>query len=160
MSNNKKSFISLLYNLKVVNRNIFSLCFGLRGGYMSLGEVDRSFHKSDEIEYVPLLTSDVYYLVKLHSLKVGSDKANNAIKTPVIASIDTGNSISYFPPKAFKAIYKQFKSACGDKCGNFTYIDDLGYCASFPDRESLFKSIYQEWPNITLTFGDMVIRPP
>ena len=156
MSNNKKSFISLLYNLKVVNRNIFSLCFGLRGGYMSLGEVDRSFHKSDEIEYVPLLTSDVYYLVKLHSLKVGSDKANNAIKTPVIASIDTGNSISYFPSIIFKSITKEFKEFCEKEgnCGNFTYDHDLGYCASFSDRENLFRVIFEHWPNITLHFGD------
>ena len=153
MNNDPKGFMSILYNLKVVNRNIFTLCFSLRGGYMSLGEVDKTYHKSNNIEYIPLLDSDIYYLVKLNSLTVGKD-STNVLKTPIIASIDTGNSISYFPPKTFKAIYKQFKSACGDKCGNFTYIDDLGYCASFPDRESLFKSIYQEWPNITLTFGE------
>ena len=49
MSNNPKSFISLLYNLKIINRNIFSLCFNLRGVYMSLGEIDKTFHKSKVI---------------------------------------------------------------------------------------------------------------
>ena len=156
MSNNPKSFISLLYNLKVVNRNIFTLCFGLRGGYMSLGEIDRTFHKSPEIDYIPLINSNIYYLVKLSSIKVGKSE-NNALKMPIIASIDTGNSISYFPSIIFKQISNQFKSFCdakGKVCGNFTYDHDLGYCASFRDRETLFNAIYNYWPNITLNFGE------
>ena len=155
MSNNPKSFISLLHNLKIV-RNIFTLCFGLRGGYMSLGEIDKTFHLSEEIEYVRLLNSDIYYLIKLNSLKVGNNSVRNIIKTPIIARIDTGNTISYFPRIIHKKITKQFKSFCNNqmgKCGNFTYDHELGYCASFSDRESLFKAIYQHWPNITLRFG-------
>ena len=157
INNSPKSFINLLYNLKVINRNLFSLCFGLRGGYMSLGEIDTTFHKSDEIQYVPLLTSRVYYLVKLTSVTVGNLTKTNALKTPWIAKIDTGNTISYFPSIIFKSIIKQFKKYCssiGGKCGNFTYDHNLGYCASFPDRESLFNVIYHYWPNITLNFGD------
>ena len=157
MNNNPKSFISLLYNLKIINRNIFSLCFGLRGGYMSLGEIDKTYHKSKEIEYIPLLTSNIYYLVKLSGIRVGKKKSSNAIKNPVLAIIDTGNSISYFPSIIFKNITKQFALFCqdnGDKCGNFTYDDDLGYCSEFPDRETLFKAIYNYWPNITLYFDN------
>ena len=156
MSNNPKSFISILYKLNIINRNIFSLCFGLRGGYMSLGEIDRTYHKSEEIEYIPLLNSNVDYLIKLDSLKVGKSHIN-ALKNPLISIIDTGNSISYFPSITYKEITKQFKEFCQEqngKCGNFTYDQDLGYCASFPDRESLFRSIYQYWPNITLLFGE------
>ena len=157
MSNSPKSFISILYNLKVINANVFTLCFGLRGGYMSLGEIEKTFHRSEDIEYVPLLSSDIYYLVKLTGVKVGSDKAPNSLKTPVIATVDTGNSISYFPSIIFKNITKQFKNYCMEtegKCGNFTYDEDMGYCATFPDRESLFKAIFQYWPNITLNFGE------
>ena len=155
MNNNPKSFSSLLYNLKIINSNIFTLCFGLRGGYMSLGEVDTTFHKSENIEYVPLLSSTSYYLIKVNSLKVGDSP--NAIKNPVIAMVDTGNSISYFPSTIFKNLTKQFSQYCkklDGKCGNFTYDNDLGYCAAFQDRETLFRAIYQNWPNITLTFGE------
>ena len=157
MSNNPKSFMSILYNLKIVNRNIFSLCFGLRGGYMSLGEVDKTFHKSKNIEYVPLLTSSIDYLVKLTSFKVGDDSEKSIIKVPLIASIDTGNTISYFPSIVYKRIINNFKAFCKEQkgqCGNFTYDDEIGYCASFKDRESLFKAIYQYWPNITLQLGE------
>ena len=157
MNNNKKSFMSLLYNLKVVNSNVFSLCFGLRGGYMSLGEIDTTFHKSEDIEYVPLLNSDNYYLIKLNSLKVGNITKENPIETSVISIIDTGNTISYFPSTIFQSITKQFKEFCdknGGKCGNFTYDNNYGYCAEFPDRESLFKAVFQYWPNLTLNFGE------
>ena len=155
MNNSPKSFISLLYHLKVINQDVFTLCFGLRGGYMSLGEVDKTFHKSTTIEYAPLLNSQMFYFVKLNSLKIGDSP--NVIKTSLIASIDTGNTISYFPSIIFKKITQQFKLFCdkeGGKCGNFTYDQELGYCAIFHERESLFKTIFQYWPNITLSFGD------
>ena len=156
MSNSEKAVPNLLHKLGIINRNLFTLCFGLRGGYMSLGEVDTTYHKSDIINYVPLLESDIYYFVKLNSLKVAGSETS-AMKIPLVAKIDTGNSLSYFPSITFKAIISQFKHYChsgNHTCGNFTYEEDYGYCASFPDRESLFNAIYKNWPEITLTFGD------
>ena len=61
-------------------------------------------------------------------------------QNPVIAMVDTGNSISYFPSIIFKNLTKQFSQYCqklDGKCGNFTYHNDLGYCATFQDREPL-----------------------
>jgi len=156
LNNSPTSFISLLNNLKVINRNIFTLCFGLRGGYMSLGEVDNSFHRGD-IQYVQLVNSNSY-LVRLDSIKVG-DNPYNPIKIPIISSVDTGNSISYFPSEIFKVITNHFMKYCENQdnnCGNFTYDNNAGYCASFSDRESLFKAVYHYWPNITLHFGESV----
>ena len=157
MNNNPNSFISLLYNLKVINQNLFTLCFGLRGGYMSLGEIDKTYHKQDTIKYVPLLSSNVYYLVKLDSIQFNEITPHSIFKAPVVASIETGNTISYFPSIIFKSIITNFKAFCDEKvgrCGNFTYDSELGYCAPFPDRESLFKAVFNYWPNITLYFGD------
>jgi cell division protein FtsL len=156
MNNDPKSFISLLYNLKIINQNIFTLCFGLRGGYMSLGEIDKTYHKQDTIEYVTLLSSNVYYLIKLDSIQFEDITPHSILKGSVIASIETGNTISYFPSPIFKSIINSFKAFCDEKvgrCGNFTYDSDLGYCAPFPDRESLFKAVFNYWPNITLYFG-------
>ena len=156
MNNHPKSFISLLYNLNIINRNLFTLCFGLRGGYMSLGEIDTTFHRSTNIEYIPLLSSNFSYLVRLNSLKVG-DSFSSSIKNSIIAKIDTGNTISYFPNIIYRNITKQFINYCekqGGKCGNFSYYQDLGYCASFHDRASLFKALFHYWPNITLHFGE------
>ena len=131
MSNSEKAVPNLLHKLGIINRNLFTLCFGLRGGYMSLGEVDTTYHKSDIINYVPLLESDIYYFVKLNSLKVAGSETS-AMKIPLVAKIDTGNSLSYFPSITFKAIISQFKHYChsgNHTCGNFTYEEDYGYCA-------------------------------
>ena len=151
VNNNDKSFIGLLYKLKIINRNIFSLCFGLRGGYMSLGEIDTSYHKNEKIDYVPLLTSDISYLIQVKGISVGEN--NNTIFSKSDAIIDTGNTISYFPSYIYKSLIKQFKKACKNetgKCGDFKFEHEYGYCSSFEDRESLFKAIYEHWPNITL----------
>jgi len=156
MNNSPKSVPSLLYKLKIINRDIFTLCFSLRGGYMSLGEIDTTYHKSETINYVPLLDSDIYYFIKLDSLVVG-DSETSAIHVPLVAKIDTGNSITYFPSIIFKRIITQFKKFCyynNKTCGNFTYEPEYGYCAVFPDRESLFKAVFKNWPNITLKFSD------
>ena len=155
MSNSTKAVPNLLYNLGIINKNVFTLCFGLRGGYMSLGEIDTTFHKSEIINYVPLLDSATFYFVKLTGLKVANEE--NAIKVPLVAKIDTGNSISYFPSITFKSIVSQFRKFCSSgnhTCGNFTYEESYGYCASFPDRETLFNAIYRNWPEITLNFGE------
>ena len=127
MSNSTKAVPNLLYNLGIINKNVFTLCFGLRGGYMSLGEIDTTFHKSEIINYVPLLDSETFYFVKLTGLKVANEE--NAIKVPLVAKIDTGNSISYFPSITYKAIISQFKHYCrsgNHSCGNFTYEEEYG----------------------------------
>jgi hypothetical protein len=130
---------------------MFSLCFSLRGGYMSLGEIDKTYHKSKKIEFVPLLKSNIFYLIKVNGIMVGNNK--NTVNSKTIASIDTGNTISYFPPFIYKSLIKEFSQYCkkkGGSCGNFQFDSELGYCASLKDRESLFKAISEYWPNITL----------
>ena len=158
LNNNEKSFISLLYNLKIINSDIFSLCFSLRGGYMSLGEVDTIYHKKNTIDYVPLLTSDEYYLIKIKGILIGD--INNTIYSKSEAIIDTGNTISYFPNYLYKSIINEFNEYCikqDGRCGNFKFEQELGYCATFEDRESLFKAIHNYWPNITLQLSKQKI---
>ena len=148
---NEKSFIDLLFNLKIISRNIFTLCFGLRGGYMSLGEIDTTYHKSNNINYVPLLTSDIYYLIRVKEILVGNN--NNSIISKSDANVDTGNTITYFPLYIYKSLINEFNLHCKKeegKCGKFKFEPEYGYCASFENRETLFKAIYEHWPNITL----------
>jgi len=151
LNRSPKSFINVLNKLKIINHNIFSLCFGITGGYMSLGEIDKTYHKSVDIPYVPLLESDISYLIHIKGFSVG--KKEKSINTNYVASIDTGNSISYFPRHIYKSIIKEFDELCLKKngsCGSFEFDHELGYCASFSNRETLFRAIYEYWPNINL----------
>ena len=154
LDNSPKSFISVLYNLKIIPENKFSLCFGLFGGYMSLGEIDTTFHKNDYINYVPLLNSDNAYLINLNGISL--DNKENFVSGIHEASIETRTSKTYFPQFIYKAIIKEFDDYCTKRngaCGKFEYTKE-GYCASFTNRLNLFKSVYNNWPNITLHFED------
>ena len=152
LNNDKGSFINILYNLKIVNRNLFSLCFGLEGGYMSLGEIDKTYHKSKKINYVPFSSSNNYYSINILGIKVGTNKKQT---TKYIAHIDTTSPFSYIPKNLFITVYNQITELCTSKngkhlCGKFQIDSQLGYCVSHSSRESLFKSINDFWPNITL----------
>ena len=153
LNNGKGSFIDVLYNLKVVDRNLFSLCLGLDGGYMSLGEIDNTYHKSKVIKYVPLLNQTNLYAFNVFGISVGSNKVE---KLKLSAKIDTSTSFTYLPKDLYKLIYNQFIGKCTNKkgkneCGIFKYDSQLGYCATFNNQNSLTKTVNNFWPNIIIT---------
>ena len=153
INNEGGSFISILYNLKIINKNIFSLCFGQEGGYMSIGEIDTPYHYSKEINYVELLNS-TNYLILINGIKVGNNKI---IRTNIVGDIDSGSTLTYFPKKLYNSVKQDFEMLCADKegyntCGKF-YTSNMGYCASFKKYKKLLKAI-KRWPNITLALND------
>ena len=153
LNNNKKSFISVLYHLKIIPEDKFSLCFGLRGGYMSLGEIDTTYHKNDYIDYVPLLDSEDSYLININGISLNDNE--NFVSGIHTASIETRHSKSYFPQFIYKAITKEFDEYCSKKnknCGKFDFHPE-GYCAVYKNRSTLFRSLFH-WPNITLHLDD------
>ena len=157
VNNSPKSFVGLLYKLKIIKKDMFSLCFSPRGGYMSLGEIDPKYHYKRSINYVPLLDSDTYYKIKVNCLSVENNDNNNNNSTNYIkinkeAQIDTGYNITYFPENIYEQLIQQFNESCkkGGGCGNFEQKKELGYCASFPDRESLFDAVYKKWPELSI----------
>ena len=155
LNNSPKSFISLLYNLKIIQENKFSLCFGLYGGYMSLGEIDTTYHKKDYIDYVPMLDSQNYdYLININGISLNKDK--RFVSGIHVASIESRKTKTYFPQYIYKSIIKEFNDYCSNRngtCGKFDYYEE-GYCSKYPNRSSLFKSVYKNWPNITLHLDD------
>ena len=151
VNNSPNSFIGLLYKLKIIKQDIFSLCFGLRGGYMSLGQIDEKHHLDKDINYIPMVDSTSDYLIKINCISVGNE--SNPLKmNKTIAQINSGETITYLPEEIFDKLIKQFNSYCSTKenCGKFENKPDFGYCASFPDRETLYNAIYRNWPEISI----------
>lgn len=154
LNNEKGSFSSLLFNLKIINKNIFSLCLGLEGGYMSLGEIDTTYHASKKIDYIPLLNNS-NYLINITGIQIGKNKR---IGINILGNIDSGVPFTYLPKNIYKELVKEFDQYCttskgNNKCGIFQKEEELGYCASFEDRESLYKSVNENWPVISLVLG-------
>ena len=154
LNNDRGSFSSVLYNLKIINSNIFSLCFGLEGGYMSLGEIDTTYHASKKIDYIPLLNS-TNYLININGIQIGKNKRTSI---NVIGNIDTSCPFTYLPKSIYRTVVREFDQYCIDKkgnnrCGKFVVEEKIGYCASFEDRETLFKTVSEYWPVITIELG-------
>ena len=152
INNDKGSFINVLKNLKIIDKTIFSLCFGPEGGYMSLGDIDSKFHLGNDIKFIPLVNSTTNYLFNIYGILIGDNKI---IKNTITANIDTGSTFSYLPKLVYKNFYSQFEKLCVDKkgnnlCGEFKWENDLGHCAIFKDRDTLLKTVKENWPTITL----------
>ena len=117
---------------------------------MSLGEIDTKFHLDNNIKFIPLVNS-TNYLFYILGILTGKNKIHKNIIT---AKIDTGSTFSYFPKNLFKSFYAQFEQLCLDKkgnnlCGNFKFENDLGYCSTFKDKDTLLKTVKENWPTIT-----------
>ena len=151
INNSPKSFIGLLNKLKIINKNIFSICFGYRGGYMSLGEIDHMYHIDKDIKYMPLIDNkENLYKIKIKDISLDN---STVINYEGEAVIDTTSTLTYFPEKIYNEIFSRFNTYCeNNKCGKFETIENKGYCASFEDRETLINTIFKKWPNIIFNF--------
>ena len=148
LNNSGKSFVSILYRLKIINKNLFSLCFGQNDGYFSIGQIDMTYHKT-KIEYIPILDEEEKnYFIKINEIKIGDKIIPNSYK----GFIDSGSSITYFPYDIYSSIINEFKSICkknGKKCGKFNNLFVKQYCVFFDSIDNKEKAINECWPNIT-----------
>ena len=152
LNNGDKSFVTLLFNQKIISKNLFTICFGQNDGYFSIGEIDTSFHNS-KIEYVPLFPGESNFYVKLNKIRIGEE----IILTYYYRGfIDSGTTISYFPKEIYNSLINYFISYCNKipnkKCGTFKKVPGEGYCGFFNTIEDRKKALEEYWPNITLYF--------
>ena len=157
LNNEDNSFISLLYNLKIIDKNLFSLCLGSERGYMSLGEIDTTYHFSKTINYIPLVNSSQFYTFYLNGILVGYNK--DSLITKIKGYIDTTREYTVLPKDTYKLLIKEFEDFCSskkgkNKCGKMAYEKDLGYCADFSNKDYLLKVVKEYWPNITIQFNN------
>ena len=165
LNKSPNSFIGLLYKLKIIKQDMFSLCLGPRGGFLSLGEIQPKYHYYKTINYVPFVESDTYYQIKVNCLYLGnnvnSNIGNNINNTNyikadnIIAQINSGYNITYLPEQIYDQLIQQLNYHCANNqgCGTFQEKHEYGYCVSFSDRETLFNAVYKNWPEININLG-------
>ena len=69
LNNSGTSFISLLYKREIINKNLFSICFGKNDWYFSIGEIDTTYHQT-KIEYIPILSGESNYYISIKKYKL------------------------------------------------------------------------------------------
>ena len=154
LNNNDNSFVGMMYKLGIIQKNIFSLCFEHDGGYFSIGKIYDEFHYSRDIKYANLINKNYgNYIINLKYLKIGNDKVEFNGK----AVIDSGTTMSYFPPMKFNEMMKIILDKCkkSKKCGDLKRITNFGYCTAVKTEQDIFKIINEGWGNITFTFDEL-----
>lgn len=141
LNNSSKSFVNLLFNQKIISKNLFTICFGQNDGYFSIGDIDTSFHNS-KIEYIPFSPGESNFYVKLNQIRIGKEiiPINN-----YSGFVDSRTTISYFPNEIYNSIINSFLSICNNlpnkKCGKFKNVRGLGYCGFFNTKEDKEKAL-------------------
>ena len=152
LNNKEKSFINMLYDLKIIKNNIFSICLGDRFGYLSLGSIYKRFHKSRKIAFIPFISDSTYsYQIKVTDIKIDRIKVG---KIETNCSIDSTIPVSYFPIKIFQLILNtcnHYFNTKKKKVNIFKYNKNYGYCTDFQNKEKMNNKI-KIWPNIYLSF--------
>lgn len=169
-SNSKGQFVLILYEAKVIQRNLFTLCFANNGGYFSTGGINTLYHDpNDTIAYVPLIRSRSFYVLQWKSLSVyGLQEDQSTIFEQTTALnmegfIDSGTTLSYFPYKIYNSFLENFKTFCSlpGKCiSKSTYTSiDKSYCFIFNDDDdddnSYLKFLYS-FPTLNFKFSNEV----
>ena len=151
LNNVENSFINVLYKSKVIQKNIFSLCFSQEGGYLSIGSVVTKHHFDKNISYVPLEIGSGNYFMNLKDVIIG----DKAIPYNGRAFVDSGTTITYFPEFYFEKVMREFLKACKDKkCGNLKKLKGLGYCVQVKNDSEIDQIIHEGWGNITIVLND------
>ena len=149
LNNVDNSFINILYNSKVIQKKLFSLCFSQEGGYFSIGNVVTAHHYDKNISYVQLENTSGNYYMRLKDVIIGDNKVVYNGK----AFVDSGTTISYFPDFFFEKLIKEFLKSCKDKkCGNLRKLKGLGYCVQINNDNEIDQIIHEGWGNITIVF--------
>ena len=153
LSNSDKNFVTMLYNEKIIKRNLFSLCLSQKGGYFSIEDINTKYH-SEPIKYITINKSG-FYNININSITI------NALKIPLLkdgkqtygAIVDSGTTVTYIPSDLANKIINEINNHCSKEenkgqCGIYQNDKELGPCFTF-DNETHLENALNVWPNIT-----------
>ena len=121
MSNSEDTLPNQLFAQKVTDTKMFSLCYRIGGGIMTIGGVDQRIHTKRGVSYVKSTTKENgWYTVKLLQIHLldASNGQNftvendiNALNTGKGVIIDSGTTDTYLPSNLLGKFAAAFKKA-------------------------------------------------
>ena len=79
LANNENNFINVLYKVGAINSSIFGLCLAQKGGYFSIGDINKIFHK-EEITYLKMESNYFFYSLNMNNIFINNKKFQNINK--------------------------------------------------------------------------------
>lgn len=152
LNNNNNTFVDNIYNLKYINKNLFTICLSKKGGYLSFGDIVNNSYDDNNIAYINLFnqTQNIFNL-KIKSFQIGEQSINHEY----ISYIDSSSKLSYFPKTLYNEITKKLISEIEKKENktNLFVEDDLyGLCRIYEDRKDKENIVYEIYPFININF--------
>ena len=148
LNNNRNTFIDKIFNLNIIDDNLFTICLSKKGGYLSVGTIN-NFSNSNNINYIDLLvTSSNYNLYELIINFIQIEDEN--IYQPTISFIDSTSNISYFPTNIYNFIYETF---IRDNKTDFSYFEEYGFCRiNYENVNDKNVNLNEIFPKIIINF--------
>ena len=110
VSNDKTTtIIDALQSHHLLERDMFSLCFGTMGGRFVVGGYNESIHTGG-IEWAPMASSGTFYEIDLFSVAVASSDVGKDTSTRV--TVDTGTTFTYIPRSIASGIVQHVNEWC------------------------------------------------
>jgi hypothetical protein len=147
----KANLIGQLYSEGIIDSPIFSICLGLNGGFITLGNGNQS-SQTESAKFTPIYDK-MFYSVKLENIIILGQALQ--INNEIFTVLDSGTTISYFPSDIFNRITNLIELFCSqnDKCIGVSYkkFSERGICFVL-DKNSLESEFIRTLPDIILTF--------
>jgi hypothetical protein len=98
LCNNGNNFINILYKYGVINNNIFSLCFGDKGGYTSIDKIETKYHK-EKISYINIDKENNYYNIYINKINIKNNNRSIVAFDNITYSaiLDSGLTLTNMP---------------------------------------------------------------
>ena len=168
--NYNNSFVNLLYQKKLLQKNLFSMCLNSnQGGYLSFGQIiennkeEKDYNKKiiNYVYYTP--TQNGMYKLSMTSLHIddGLDLLNGNEVDSIIDSLSTKN---YLTESLYNSFILEFLVKCQkmkNNCNNIQKIENMGFCSVFKSKQKIINSIDKYWPKINIAVNgySLAIKP-
>ena len=109
-----RSLLHELATLHKLDADVFSLCFGRQGGFLSVGGIS-DVHHVQPMGWSPFVQRGQHYQLSLNSFTVVGHGAAGTIAIPKArrtAMIDTGSTFSYVTPDIWKPLSAAWHAWC------------------------------------------------
>ena len=158
LSNSGNNLVNILYDLKVLKNNLFSICLSQNGGYFSFSEIYNKYHK-ENISYININKNTYFYEVNISEIFINNNEIINKTKL-FPATIDSGTTLTQVPIIFSNKIIDYIQEKCekleNDQilCGEYYFHKELNYCLKFDSNLYLLNAIENIWPNITFLLNN------
>lgn len=158
-SRDEKTIIDAVYESQNVTSDVFSLCFGAKGGFMTIGGYNISTHLSP-LQSFPM-HNDQNYQLKFQGITI----SNHTVYTPenTYAVLTSGTSYVYLQTDILNQFWSYFTRFCSEdwKCGGGKVTVRGEPHACYIDNRVKMADFYASFPVIYIDFegGSVEWRP-